>query len=203
MKLVFTGIQGCGKGTHGRILVEKYGYTLIEMGGEFRKVIESGSELGVELKEIMDKGYQVPGELGKKIMEDAIKNNIEKENIVFDAFVRNDRNKEIFDRLLPDYKVVFFDLSKEKALGRLLGRMYDTKTGETFPSGTIVNPKTGNTLIKRSDDNEEGILKRIDEFVTKTLPIVKIQEQEGRVIKINSDQSIEDVSKELVLKLGL
>jgi hypothetical protein len=53
-------------------------------------------------------------------MEDAIKNNIEKENVVFDAFVRNDRNKEIFDRLLPDYKVVFFDLSKEKALGRLL-----------------------------------------------------------------------------------
>jgi adenylate kinase family enzyme len=81
--------------------------------------------------------------------------------------------------------------------------MYDTKTWETFPSGTIVNPKTWNTLIKRSDDNEEWILKRIDEFVTKTLPIVKIQEQEWRVIKINSDQSIEEVSNEVINKLGL
>ena len=173
------------------------------MGWEFRKVIESGSELWIELKEIMDKWYQVPWELWKKIMEKAIKNNIEKENVVFDAFVRNDRNKEIFDRLLPDYKVVFFDLSKEKALGRLLWRMYDTETWETFPSGTQVNPKTWNKLIRRSDDNEAWILKRIDEFVEKTLPIVKLQEQEWRVIKINSDQSIEDVSKEVISKLGL
>jgi len=169
MKLVFTWIQGCWKWTHWRILVEKYWYTLIEMGWEFRKVIESGSELWKELKEIMDKWYQVPWDLWKKIMEEAINNNIEKEN----------------------------------ALGRLLWRMYDTETWETFPSGTQVNPKTWNKLIRRSDDNEAWILKRIDEFVEKTLPIVKIQEQEWRVIKINSDQSIEDVSKEVISKLGL
>ncbi len=203
MKLVFTWIQGCWKWTHWRILVEKYWYTLIEMGWEFRKIIASWSELWIKLKEIMDNWYQVSWELWTKIMEEAIKNNIEKENVVFDAFVRNDRNKEIFDRLLPDYKVVFFDLSKEKALGRLLWRVYDTETWETFPSGTVVNPKTWNKLIKRWDDNEAWILKRIDEFVTKTLPIVKIQEQEWRVIKINSDQSIENVSKEVISKLGL
>jgi adenylate kinase len=63
MKLVTTGIQGCGKGTQARILVEKYGFTLIEMGGEFRKIIASGSELGLKLKSIMDTGAQVPGEL--------------------------------------------------------------------------------------------------------------------------------------------
>jgi len=54
MKFVTTGIQGCGKGTQARILVENYGFTLIEMGGEFRKIIASGSDLGLELKSIMD-----------------------------------------------------------------------------------------------------------------------------------------------------
>jgi adenylate kinase family enzyme len=62
-------------------------------------------------------------------------------NIIFDAFVRNERNKEIFDTLLPDYKVVFFNLPKEKSIERLLGRMYDNETQETFPSGVLINPK--------------------------------------------------------------
>jgi len=31
MKLVFTGIQGCGKGTQARLLVEKHGFRLLEM----------------------------------------------------------------------------------------------------------------------------------------------------------------------------
>lgn len=54
------------------------------------------------------------------------------ENIIFDGFIRNDWNKDVFDRILPNYQVVFFDLSIEKAKTRLLGRMFDSKTGETF-----------------------------------------------------------------------
>jgi adenylate kinase family enzyme len=50
------------------------------------------------------------------------------EKIIFDGFIRNTWNKEIFDRILPDYKVIFFEFSKEKAIERLLGRMYDPKT---------------------------------------------------------------------------
>jgi len=68
-------------------------------------------------------------------MEDAVKNVIENHNnkkVIFDAFIRNDWNKEIFDRLLPDYKVVLFNLSEEKSKQRLLGRMFNPKTGETF-----------------------------------------------------------------------
>ncbi|MDD3794004.1 MAG: nucleoside monophosphate kinase [Candidatus Gracilibacteria bacterium] len=204
MKLVFTGIQGCGKGTQARLLVEKYGFTLLEMGGEFRKIINSGTELGNEIKKIIDAGFQVPGELGIKVMETAINNNLNNENIVYDAFVRNEWNKEIFDRLLPDYKVIFFELPIEKAKNRLLGRMYDEKTGETFPSGTTINPVSGDKLIKRNDDKDEGaILNRISEFESKTLPIVELQKNENRVITVNADQAIENVFKELITKLGL
>jgi adenylate kinase len=203
MKLVTTGIQGCGKGTQARILVENHGYTLIEMGGEFRKIIASWSELGLQLKSIMDTWAQVPGELGIAVMEEAIRNNTW-DNIIFDAFVRNDWNKEIFDRLLPEYKVIFFELPIEKAKNRLLGRMFDKSTGETFVTGTTHNPKTWEELVKRDDDKDESaILKRISEFEEKTLPIVELQRAEGRVTNVNADQSIEAVAKELKEKLGL
>lgn len=202
MKLVFTGIQWCGKGTQARILVEKYGFRLIEMWAEFRKIIATGSDLWMRLKEIMDAGHQVGGDLGKEIMEKVL-HEAQEENIVFDAFIRNERNKEIFDRLLPDYKVVFFNLSKEKSMQRLLGRMYDPQSQETFPSGVTHNPKTGRELIKRQDDNEQSILNRIHAFVDLTLPIVEIQKKEWRVIEINADQSVENVGKEVQEKIKM
>lgn len=64
-------------------------------------------------------------------MEDAIQNTIDNykdEHIIFDGFIRNDWNKEIFDRLLPDYKVVLFELSEKNARERLLGRMFNPIT---------------------------------------------------------------------------
>lgn len=204
MKLVFTGIQWCWKWTQARKLVENYGFTLVEMGAEFRKIIASQNELWRKLKEVMDAWYQVPGELWIQVMEEAVKNHLHIENVIFDAFVRNDWNKEIFDKMLPEYKVIFFELSTEKAKERLLGRMFDKETGETFPAGTTINPKNGNTLVKRDDDKDENaILKRIEEFETKTLPIVEIQKQENRVIAINANQAIENVFEEMITKLWL
>lgn len=203
MKLVFTWIQWCGKWTQARLLVEKYWYTLVEMWGEFRKIIASGSELWLKLKEIMDTWAQVPWELGIAVMEEAILKN-DTENVIFDAFVRNERNKEIFDRLLPDYKVLFFNLSVEKAKARLIWRMYDPVSWETFPAWTKLNPKNSVELVKRDDDKDEAaILKRISEFENKTLAIVEIQKQEWRIIEVNADQSINEVFHEIEEKLWL
>lgn len=203
MKLVFTGIQGCGKWTQGRLLAEKYDYKIVEMGWELRKVIASGSDVWKKLKEIMDAWYLVSDELWAEVMSQAIKNYENETNVIFDAFIRLPWNKTVFDSHLSEYTVVFFDLSEEKAKQRLLGRMYNSKTGETFPSGTILDPKTWDQLERRKDDNEASILKRIEEFVSKTLPIVAEQKSEWKVIEINADQSVEEVFTELEEKLQL
>lgn len=202
MKLVFTGIQGCGKWTQARILVENHWYTLVEMWQEFRNLVSSGTQLWNTIKAILDAGEQVNAQLGIEIMETVIEKQTA-DKIIFDGFIRNDWNKEIFDRILPDYTAIFFKLSEEKAKQRLLWRMFNQTTGETFPYGTTHDPKTGEELIQRKDDNEESILKRIDEYVTKTLPIIEIQKNEGKVIEIDADQAIDKVASDLAEKLGL
>lgn len=204
MKIVFSWIQWCWKGTQARKLVEKYWFTLLEMWWEFRKIIASWSTLWQQIKEIIDAWYQVPWDLWIKVMEQTIIDNIHIENVIFDAFVRNDWNKEIFDRLLSSYKVVFFELPVEKAKQRLLWRMFDKQTGETFPAGITINPQNWNKLEKRDDDKDESaILKRIEEYENKTLPIIELQKKENKVITINANQSIDKVFSELVLKLEL
>jgi adenylate kinase len=74
-------------------------------------------------------------------METAIES-CKDENVVYDGFIRNDWNIDVFNEILPSYQVVLFELSEEKAKQRLLGRMFNPKTGETFPAGTIIDPKT-------------------------------------------------------------
>lgn len=203
MKIVFTWIQWCGKWTQARLLIEKYGFTLIEMWTEFRKLVASWTELWNKVKKIIDSGAQVDSELWTEIMESVLVKQTA-ENIIFDWFIRNEWNKEIFDRLLPDYKVLFFELSVEKAKIRLLWRMYNKTTGETFMQWTLVDPKTWEELIKRADDKDEkAILKRISEYEEKTLPIIDIQKQEWKVLSVSADNTIENVHIDITEKLNL
>lgn len=202
MYLVFTWIQGCWKWTQAKLLVEKYGYTLLEMWLELRKIAASWTEIWNKLKEILESWALVDPEFVWEVMKEILSKQTSK-NLILDWFVRNPWNKKTLGNIFPDYKVVFFELSKEKAIKRLLWRMYDPISWETFQSWTKLNPKTWTKLIKRSDDNEKSILKRIDEFMKNTLPIVKIQEKEWKVIKVNADQSIEEVWKEMIKKLWL
>lgn len=202
MKLVFTWIQGCWKWTHWRILVEKFGFTLLEMWQELRNIAASWTEIWNKLKQILESWALVTPDFVWEVMKEILSKQTNS-NLILDWFVRNPWNKKTLEEIFPDYKVVFFELSKEKAMWRLLGRMYDPVSWETFSSWTIINPATWTELIKRSDDNEDSILKRMDEFINNTLPVVEIQEKEWKVIKINSDQKVEDVSREMIKKLGL
>lgn len=202
MKLVFTWIQGCGKWTQARLLVEKFWFTLLEMWQELRKIASSETELWKRVKQTIDSWALVTPEVVWEIMNEVITSQTN-ENLILDWFVRNEWNKKSLEEISIDYKVVFFELSKEKAIGRLLWRMYDPISWETFLSWTIVNPVTWTKLEKRKDDNEASILKRIDEFMNNTLPTAMKQEEEGKVIRINADQDVESVFKELVTKLWL
>jgi adenylate kinase len=202
MKIVLIWIQGSWKWTQARILQDKYWFKILEMWWEFRKVIQSWTQLWLKIKEVINAWNQVNDELWKAVMEKAILENPD-ENIVYDWFLRNRWNIEILSRLIPDYKVIYFDLSQEEAKKRLLWRMFDKETGETFPAWILINPKNWNTLIKRADDEEGAINTRIRLFYDVTMPIVEEYKKEWNLIKINANQSVELVSKELLEKLWL
>jgi adenylate kinase len=200
MKLMFVWIQWSWKWTQWRLLEEKYWFKILEMWWEFRRVIKSWTELWNKLKKILDSWNQVWDDLGKEVMKAAILDNKE-ENIIYDWFLRNEWNKEIIDELIPEYKIVFFDLDEETAKGRLLWRMYDKETGETFMSGTLINPKNWNTLIKRADDEETAIEKRIRLFFDVTMPV--IESYNWNIIKINAKWNIEEIHDRIIKELWL
>jgi len=155
-------------------------------------------EPGFEHKETIETGKQVTPNIVENILKDYILNT-NSDNIIFDWLVRNIWNKETADKILDsNYKVVFFDLDEKESMRRLLWRMYNPKTWETFMALTESDPKTWDTLVKRSDDEEKFIKQRIKEFYEKTIPVVKIYEKEWKLIKINANQDINKVSKDII-----
>ena len=203
MKLVFIWIQGSGKWTQARLLEEKYDFKLFESGTALREIAKEDSELWRKVKETIEAWNHVSPEIVENIMVDILENKSWWKNTIFDWFVRNVWNKQSADKVLWDYKVVLFELSEEKARERLLWRMYNPKTSETFKAWTLVDPSTWDKLEKRADDNEEAIVKRIELYVEKALPLVSEYRKNGNLIEVNADQPVEDVFNELVEKLNL
>lgn len=203
MKLVFMWIQGSGKWTQARLLAEKYGYKLFESGTALRNIASENSDLWRSVKEIIDAWNQVSPEIVEEIMIDILENKADWKNIIFDGFVRNIWNKKSADKILWDYTVVLFQLSEEKARERLLWRMYNPKTWETFKSWVEIDPETWDKLEKRVDDNQGAIEKRINLYVEKALPLIIEYRKTWKMLEINADGSVEDVFNQLVEKLKL
>ena len=203
MKLVFIWIQGSGKWTQWKILQQNYGFEIFETGGALRKIAKEDSDLWRQIKETIEAWKQVSSEMIENILVDFIENKASGEKIIFDWLVRNDWNKTTADKILWDYKVIFFDLPREVAEKRLLWRKYNPKTGETFLFTFNYDPKTWDKLEVRKDDNEDSIKQRINEFFEKTMPVVEEYRKEWKLITIDANNCIEWVTKELVEKLGL
>ena len=198
MHIVFIWIQGSWKWTQSRILQKEKWFEIFETGQALRNITKQNSDLWRLVKNTIESGKQVTPDIIENILKDYISSN-NNDNIIFDGLVRNMWNKETADKILDKwYKVVFFDLNEKEAMKRLLWRMYNPKTWETFTSWTKVDPKTWDKLVKRSDDEENSIKQRIKEFYEKTLPVVDLYKKEWKLIKINANQSVEKVTTEIL-----
>jgi adenylate kinase family enzyme len=113
-------------------------------------------------------------------------NSIKVDNHIFaDAFPRTVGQAEAFESAMNFYKrsnvkIVYIEVGKEEATKRM-------------------------KLRGRSDDTDEGIARRFDEYVNNVIPAMNYFEgKDGyEICKINGEQSVEDVHKEIIAKLGL
>lgn len=202
MKLIFIWIQGSWKWTQSRILKEKFAFHVFETGWALREIAKENSELWINVKKIIDSWNLVDIKTVWDVFKNFLNNN-SIENIILDWIPRNKLQKEMVDGLISDFKVVLFDLPREEVEKRLLWRMYNPKTWETFLSWVKTDPKTWDILESRKDDNEESIKKRIELFFTETMPIIEQYENENKLIRINANQKIIEVTDELIIKLNL
>ena len=176
-----------------RKIVETYGYSFFEMGQKLRKFSELDEPQSAEVAHFLSQGALVPNEFVEKILLH-YRDHHAGSPIVFDGMPRTKEQKDLFDRVFPEYMVIFLDLPRDKAIERLANRRIDPATGESFSSSFVgdFSPFTGNKLVHREDDNPASVTKRIDTFYANTIPLLAHWASEGkRVYTIDASKDID------------
>ncbi len=177
MDIVFFGIQGSGKGTQAKKLAAAHGFDIFEAGGELRKIAASGSELGHTVKSYIDEGHLVPLDIIMLVVKEAITKRAPDQKILFDGIPRDVHQMKSFDAIMKevgrDFHCVHFLLSKEVGMERVLGR--------------------GKIEGRIDDANVDVIMKRMNTFFEKTMPVIEEYKQQGKVTEIEASGSVDDI----------
>ncbi len=197
------GPQGSGKGTQGELLAERLGVPLIGAGALLREEIKSGSEIGKEIKAIIDPGNLVPPEMISRMISERIQRDDAKKGVVIDGYPRDkEQLRLMLEKFTPDIAIVL-DITNDEAVKRLGGRWM-------CPDGHIWNenshkPKVegkcdhdDKDLFQREDDKEDAIRVRLNIYHDDTRPLIEGLEKEGVDVRhIFAHGSIDDVEKKI------
>ncbi|MBN2756351.1 MAG: adenylate kinase [Bacteroidales bacterium] len=181
LNIALFGPPGAGKGTQSEFLINKYKLFYISTGDILRKEIQEESKLGLEAKNIIEKGGLASDEIIVQIIEKTIKDNPEANGFLFDGFPRTKIQAYILSGLMIKLnttlnRLISIEVPEEVSTKRLMER------GKT--SG-------------RSDDNEDVIRNRLREYNKKTLPVLDFYKDKNVLSIVDGTQTIEQVTADL------
>ena len=211
MYIILLGAPGAGKGTQAQIIEQKFDIAHISTGDMIRETIMSGSELGNELKQILDAGQLVSDEFIIKIVKDRISKDDCKNGFMLDGVPRTIVQAENLDELSVniDY-IIEVDIADELLIERISGRRVHPASGRTYhikfnpPKNDGKDDVTGEDLITRTDDNENTVKERLSVYHNQTSKLIDFYRnfsctntKAPKYIKVSGDQAVEKVSKEI------
>ncbi|HZJ41391.1 MAG TPA: nucleoside monophosphate kinase [Candidatus Saccharimonadales bacterium] len=179
--ITFYGQPGCGKSTQAQILAEKYGFSEFGMGKRLRAEINSGSDLGQQIKPYVEAGTLIPDEL----MIEIIKNIGQKSGpagIIFDGFPRILSQAKMLAKIASELNweignFFYLRLQPEQALKRITARA---------------------KLSNRDDDvSPEAIHNRFTIFERESAPLLDYYRTTDKLIEIDAALNIESVQAEI------
>jgi adenylate kinase len=184
--LILLGKPGAGKGTQSGILKQRMRFSTIGYGDFFRSMTQNDNFIAKKIKQTLDKGDILPYWFPSYVLADHLLNKIAPdEPVILDGAARSRKEAEFIHELLDwferPYRALYIDISDQVAVARLNSRR---------------------ELIHRADDDAEHIQNRLRAYHHTVIPAIDFFREQGNLIEINGDQSMEGVSKEIIQKLS-
>jgi adenylate kinase len=202
MKIVLLGKPSSGKGTQAERLAETLKFKHISTGDLLREELKNNSKIGLEAKEYMDKGALVPDSL----IINLLKLRLPKDNYILDGFPRTLVQGEELDKIVKLDYTIDIDCSDSLILKRIARRKVCSSCGRIYglnvvPKKKDICDKCNGKLIKRADDNEETMRKRLKVYEEQTKPLIDFYKKKGIYFKINGEMQIEYVQRAIIEKI--
>ena len=201
MKIVLLGAPGCGKGTQASLISKNYNLPHISTGDIFRENIKNKTPLGIQVKEIMDRGNLCPDDLTIKIVEDRLNNKDCIQSYLLDGFPRNITQAEALEKFNPPDVVININVDLDKIEKRVTGRRICSKCGHSFHIDFIGDvkfcPGCKGELFIREDDNVNSVRERLSVYKRSTEPLIDLYTKLNKLINIDGNQTIEQVFEQI------
>ncbi len=214
MILVVLGKQGAGKGTQCVRLAESYRIPHVSTGDILRAAVKAGSDLGLEVKAIMDAGQLVNDDLIMRVVADRLSQSDAHNGALLDGCTRTLAQAESLEALLGEpgvSMVINLDIATELVTARLSARRVCQECGTIYTESDIsaisgTCEKCGGDVVQRPDDTPDAIRTRLDAYERDTAPLLDFYSSRGLLVTINGDQDIESVTGDIdaaITKRGL
>ncbi len=180
MNIIIFGPPGAGKGTQAKILVEKLNCFQVSTGEMLREEIKKDTEIGKKIINNMNDGKFVEDEIVNKLLEKIIIDS-NKDKRIFDGYPRTLNQAKNLDNLLSKSNqkinyIFFLNVNKEDIIKRI---------------------KKRKVLEKRSDDEENTILKRYDIYMNDTKPVLDFYSSHDGFHEIDGGLEINEITSKI------
>ena len=177
-RIVFLGPPNSGKGTQAARLAETLGVPAISTGDMLRAAVAAGTPLGDQVAGVMDRGELVSDELMAEVVKARLAEADAKGGFILDGYPRTLPQVETLDTILAGIgasldHVVMIDAPVDVLVERALKR-------------------------GRKDDTEEVVRTRLEEYHSKTEPLVGHYRKLGLLREIDGNQSMEAVEQQIL-----
>ncbi len=210
MNVILMGPPGAGKGTQAKRIARKLNIPHISTGDMLREAVAAGTDLGLKVKEIMDKGLLVPDDLMIDLVRERLAREDTKNGFILDGFPRTVEQAIALDKMLDELKkeidvALLVDVDEEEIVKRISSRRICPECGKVYNLLTL-RPEVegycdndGSKLIQRDDDKPETVRARYRVYSDKTAPVIRYYSGEkGLLVKVDGSGEIDAVTAEIV-----
>lgn len=180
-RLLIVGPPGAGKGTQAARIAERFAIPTISTGDIFRKNIADGTELGIQVKAIVDAGDYVPDSLTNALVTDRLNEADAAGGFLLDGYPRTTDQVRYLTELLSSHghaldAVIQLVADQDEIVRRLRQRAIE---------------------IGRVDDSEEAIRHRQEVYIRETAPLIDMFREQGLLVEIDGLGAIDDVTERI------
>ncbi|MGW2748396.1 adenylate kinase [Streptomyces sp. NPDC001450] len=213
MRIVLIGPPGAGKGTQARVLACLLAVPELSSGNLFRAEIRQGTELGRLVRRHTDAGELVPDELTTTVVTRRLGEPDAADGFLLDGFPRTVRQAELLDEFLAEHgtaldAVIALDLPDDEIVRRLTGRRMCPACGTTvhlvFSPPRVADrcDACGGGLVRRADDSEETVLRRLAVHSAQTVPLLRLYADRQLLVHVDGSGTVPEVSERMSAALA-
>jgi adenylate kinase len=206
LNIVLIGPPGSGKGTQAARIARRYRLPHIATGDILRQAVRDDTPLGREVAATLASGALVSDELIASLVKARLQQPDVSGGFLLDGFPRTVEQAAFLDSLQPDLAIVHIDVPDDEILRRLSTRRVCLSCGLTQSvsadeAAGEACPYCGGTLVRREDDNEETVKKRLATYATFAGPLLAHYRTRPRFATIHGVKEPDRVSEDIFRSL--